>query len=143
MRLTNKSYDNDVLEIQKTRKVVRPDGGLGNYSQWDYNNDLWNYVKVGEDIEEELGIDSKIILQIIMTMKVWAIKDGRIRRFYVTDIVSYKKLLKGYITFGNTHNGWSTEEEVKFEDYGKTWALTKEELLWTNGKIKDNDYQIE
>lgn len=80
------------------------------------------------DIEEQLGIDLKIILKVIMTMKVWAIKNGRIRRFYVTDIVSYKKILKGYITFGDTHNGWSTEEEIKFEDYGKTWALTKEEL---------------
>lgn len=81
------------------------------------------------DIEEQLGIELKIILKVIMTMKVWAIKNGRIRRFYVTDIVSYKKILKGYITFGDTHNGWSTEEEIKFENYGKTWALTKEELL--------------
>lgn len=139
MRLTNKNYDNDVLEIQKTRKVVRPDGGLGNYSQWDYNNDLWNYVKVREDIEEELGIELLTLFK--------ALKDGIIaccdnpfggkRNVFVNltpDRLSveykWKCLRKG-------------KNKFYFKDYGKTWALTKEELLWTNEKIKNNDYQIE
>lgn len=68
-----------------------------------------------EDIEEELGID------LITLFK--ALKDG-----------IYKKgrnNLKGYILFDNcpmlsfVHK---TIETQLIEDYGKTWALTREEL---------------
>ena len=71
---------------------------------------MWNKLGQLEDIEDELGIDLIILFKMI--------RDG----FYIKtsdDILFFKnedkyEMLKKYKDFTN--------------DYGKTWALTKEEL---------------
>ena len=90
-----------------------------------------------EDIEEELGID------LILLFK--ALKDGL---FYKLDsekyiyrwnvgiipeariIVDYKNKHLMLISEPTIYSGddWSLREYLYFSDYGKTWALKKEEL---------------
>ena len=85
-----------------------------------------------EDIEEELGID---LITLFKALKdgIWTNqeqwygdeKQGKIRFFQV-------RLLLEENAIGCIHNSmWKGEEVIRtlyFKDYGKTWALTKEEL---------------
>ena len=85
-----------------------------------------------EDIEEELGID---LITLFKALKdgIWTNqeqwygdeKQGEIRFFQV-------RLLLEENAIGCIHNSmWKGEEVIRtlyFKDYGKTWALTKEEL---------------
>ena len=85
-----------------------------------------------EDIEEELGID---LITLFKALKdgIWTNqeqwygdeKQGKIRFFQV-------RLLLEENAIGCIHNSmWKGEEVIitlYFKDYGKTWALTKEEL---------------
>ena len=89
------------------------------------NVDL-NYVfeleqKLGqlEDIEEELGID--------LTTLFKALKDGA----YFKDFFGGEKYKPATRCIHNVLGGYAFVIEPKafyFKDYGKTWALTKEEL---------------
>jgi hypothetical protein len=86
-----------------------------------------------EDIEEELGID---LLTLFRALKngIWTNQEqlygdetqGEIRFFQV-------RLLLEENAIGCIHNSmWKGKEVVRtlyFKDYGKTWALTKKELL--------------
>ena len=56
-RITNENYQEDLFELQKTRKVKVDKHIEIGYSQANYNDDLWSKVKAIEDIEEEIGID--------------------------------------------------------------------------------------
>ena len=80
-----------------------------------------------EDIEEELGIDLTILFK--------ALKNGV---YYFNDqgqlIHEYVWWISNYLTVG-THDKISSSfmtvyenQILLFADYGKTWALTKEEL---------------
>ena len=85
-----------------------------------------------EDIEEELGID---LITLFKALKdgIWTNqeqwygdeKQGKIRFFQV-------RLLLEENAIGCIHNSmWKGKEVIRtlyFKDYGKTWALTKEEL---------------
>ena len=85
-----------------------------------------------EDIEEELGID---LITLFKALKdgIWTNqeqwygdeKQGKIRFFQV-------RLLLEENAIGCIYNSmWKGEEVIRtlyFKDYGKTWALTKEEL---------------
>ena len=85
-----------------------------------------------EDIEEELGID---VITLFKALKdgIWTNqeqwygdeKQGKIRFFQV-------RLLLEENAVGCIHNSmWKGKEVIRtlyFKDYGKTWALTKEEL---------------
>ena len=85
-----------------------------------------------EDIEEELGID---VITLFKALKdgIWTNqeqwygdeKQGKIRFFQV-------RLLLEENAIGCIYNSmWKGEEVIRtlyFKDYGKTWALTKEEL---------------
>lgn len=74
-----------------------------------------------EDIEEELGID------LITLFK--ALKQGYIetRGYKATDIVlAYNEYIKKWCFYEIDEGGYGNSWFLK--DYGKTWALTKEEL---------------
>lgn len=69
-----------------------------------------------EDIEEELGIELATLFK--------ALKQG----FYHKDDFGYIEFISGYMI--KMLNKDKYEELRKtLKDYGKTWALTKEELL--------------
>ena len=72
-----------------------------------------------EDIEEELGIDLVTLLKAVKNGIFCKQPDGYIDYYpfrigYWVDFMSHKK---GMLVCG-----------MNIEDYGKTWALTKEEL---------------
>lgn len=83
------------------------------------------YTKLGqlEDMEEELGIDLITYIKAIRQQKVWVLYNG--------------KLLQPDLVFWSSHTFnklclWFIKDDrhikVSYEDYGKTWALTREEL---------------
>ena len=98
----------------------------------DRENIVLTKLKHYEDIEEELGID---LITLFKALKdgIWTNqeqwygdeKQGKIRFFQV-------RLLLEENAIGCIHNSmWKGEEVIRtlyFKDYGKTWALTKEEL---------------
>ena len=73
-----------------------------------------------KDIEEELGID------LITLFKVFSGKDIFIKESYTGEIINRGSFYPN-VKYKEIHDGYSWH--LKFEDYGKTWALTKEELL--------------
>ena len=81
-----------------------------------------------EDIEEELGID---LITLFKALKngVWYYDDsGQLLHDYVW-------LVNNYLTSGASNKlsfsfrTFLRKKILLFKDYGKTWALTKEELL--------------
>lgn len=93
---------------------------------------IFNKLGKLEDIEEELGIDLIILFKALRN-GIWTNqeqwygdeKQGKIRFFQV-------RLLLEENAIGCIYNSmWKGEEVIRtlyFKDYGKTWALTKEEL---------------
>ena len=91
-----------------------------------------NKLGVLEDIEEEIGIDLFTLFKALRN-GIWTNqeqcygdeKQGKIRFFQV-------RLLLEENALGCIHNSmWKGKEVIRtlyFKDYGKTWALTKEEL---------------
>lgn len=80
-----------------------------------------------EDIEEELGIE------LITLFK--ALKNGVYYFAYQSQLThDYVSLIDNYVIFGPvdklyfTFKTWCENDPLLFKDYGKTWALTKEEL---------------
>lgn len=75
-----------------------------------------------EDIEEELGIELIALFKALKQQKVWTKYNNEID---LCDNCEYQ-LLESFIYFY-----WDNGKHLVFElkDYGKTWALTKEELL--------------
>ena len=73
-----------------------------------------------EDIEDELGIELTKLNEIRKAKKGYAFSGGDIMVYRITEI----DLIKGTVK-GICDGCWNTEE---IKDYGKTWALTKEEL---------------
>ena len=113
MRLTNTDYLTDVLHLKNHK------------TQWGYNNDLWQYAKEREDIEEELDIDLVTFFKIrkhcydrnpifIKERDEIIESDCRVELCYESVAV---------------HTGDYGAYTYSLKDYGKTWALTKEELL--------------
>lgn len=99
-------------------------------SKYVYDNYIWlteplNSIvgKLGqlEDIEEKLGIELNVLFKALKQQKVWTKYDNEID---VCDYCEYM-LLEDFIYFY-----WDNGKHLAFElkDYGKTWALTKEEL---------------
>ena len=109
---------------------------MNRFTSHTYEHDLFKdiYCKLEllENIEEELGIDlitlfKALIFGIWTNQEQWYgdEKQGKIRFFQV-------RLLLEENAIGCIHNSmWKGEEVIRtlyFKDYGKTWALTKEEL---------------
>ena len=98
----------------------------------DRENIVLTKLKHYEDIEEELGIDLITLFKALRN-GIWTNqeqcygdeKQGKIRFFQV-------RLLLEENAVGCIHNSmWKGKEVIRtlyFKDYGKTWALTKEEL---------------
>lgn len=75
-----------------------------------------------EEIEQELGIKIEILNQAFKNGFYGIDKDGSIKHFMVEHYVPH---LKSIHTRGvMTH----TERRFNIGDYGRTWALTREEL---------------
>ena len=79
-----------------------------------------------KDIEEELGIDLITLFKALTKEYIFIKQDNKIYENNVE--FSINKDEKGwYINLEVCHF-----DKLYFKDYGKTWALTKEELLWAN-----------
>ena len=61
-RLTKDNYTDDVFEKQK--ELIQVDKHTRvNYSQANYNDDLWKAVKEKEDLEEQLGCPLEVVFK--------------------------------------------------------------------------------
>ena len=77
-----------------------------------------------EDIEEELGIDLITFFKYLSAKEVFFINDfNKIQRAVVRSIIK-----NGLIVFEKAFSWGECDFTLYFNDYGKTWALTKEEL---------------
>ena len=106
-----------------------------NIAKWkqNYYNNIENKLKKLEDIEEEFGID------LITLFK--ALKDGIYVKTYGCGNSNFNKLIITKKKCPTLKLDYKTHTKLRFEqkfgqhfetyeleDYGKTWALTKEEL---------------
>lgn len=75
-----------------------------------------------EDIEDELGIYLTTLFKALKQQKMWTKYNNELDLCEETEY----RLLEDYIYFY-----WDNGKHLVFElkDYGKTWALTREELL--------------
>lgn len=98
-------------------------------------DDCLNKLGQLEDIEEKLGIDLTTLFKALFNNKFYALNpygfDTQVKIIECHGISFEKSEYKGYAIGGYfslpselfNHCSWS------IKDYGKTWALTKEELL--------------
>lgn len=81
-----------------------------------------------EDIEEEIGIEFITLFKALKNGVYYFASDGQLIHDHVSLVNNYigvgtpDKLSFSFLTY-------STRQILLFENYGKTWALTKEELL--------------
>jgi len=78
-----------------------------------------------EDIEEELGIDLKTFVELNKTSKIYDKEEEDFMHFNWIDLEN--KCLVCEDDFDEMSGGY-LHYYYYFKDYGKTWALTKEEL---------------
>lgn len=77
-----------------------------------------------EDIEEELGIDLVTFFKYLSAKEVFFINDfNEIQKAVVRSIDK-----KGLIVFEEAFSWGECDFALYFSEYGKTWALTREEL---------------
>lgn len=116
----------------------------------DRENIVLTKLKHFEDIEDEIGIDLITLFKALRNGFYYKNKDGNIYysayRFIIvgTSFVKTKPCyqvktttldscyygdVEPFLEVEQAHYwSWTTHEHVEFKDYGKTWALTKEEL---------------
>ena len=76
-----------------------------------------------KNIEEELGIDLITLFSILRTGGyIWVKNCKGINYWHIVSLRQRGLDKQWYLTYSNN-------VRVKLKDYGKTWALTKEELL--------------
>lgn len=80
-----------------------------------------NKLFVLENIEEELGIELITFFKLLKTTKVWAYSNNDKHEITLTGVDPYDKTV-------NLWNG-ICHIEYPLNEYGKSFALTKEELL--------------
>ena len=84
-----------------------------------------------EDIEEEIGVDLFVYLKMTLGTKVF-VKDKTYEQIFENGIMEQKQITYSY-SFDHKCfcvNIYGTKTPIYYiEDYGKKWALTKEELL--------------
>ena len=142
MRLTNRdgTYTELILDSYK---------GIECHGQRTMDNELTHKLGQLEDIEEEIGIDLKLFVSLFKTKKIYVKSGYCCEAGEVFDLDDYQTV--ELISFDSTSeevpdyakdfaNNWhlcfyvvvseyeSTLYMVNIKDYGKTWALTKEEL---------------
>lgn len=116
MRLTDK---NGARKIAIHRMYPTKKETAEKYQENQRECEMYNKLADLEDIEEELGIDlitlvkaSKSKVFVKFTNSFHDLKDFNLD-------IENKRFIQKYINW---------DFELKFKDYGKTWALTKEEL---------------
>ena len=123
MRLTEKNETGFVKDI-----IYFPSDELENKSEIEISKLLLTKLGQLEDIEEELGIDLLTLFKALSGSYAVKEDDGSIvvewscPRFYAPAV------------FGHGFNSWISirprdeEKQLYLKDYGKTWALTREEI---------------
>ena len=142
MRLTEKRKE-IYSEFDKTSNEIKTYEGLEYYFLKDEKKGL-ALQKIGqlEDIEEELGVDIYLYLRMTTGTTVFTKHED------LKDIKGYKQLKNGILeqmfevySYNVRHKCFcfkvlgATRPIYYLKDYGKTWALTREELEW---KEQDN-----
>ena len=135
-RLTDKKIVDYLVDKLNKKEEERKSMDRCDNAERDYldykakNQDEYRYAKLGqlEDIEDELGID------LVTLLKVW---NAVLQKEYLW--TKYNNILDDTndIEIGDDDNGlffiyfyWDNGKHLTFclNEYGKTWALTKEEL---------------
>lgn len=125
-RLTKDNYVDDCFRLQNEINQL-PEYKSNHYTQSQYDVDLWHKVKSIEDIEEELGIDLIILFKALQNGVYYFTNGAQLMKNYVYLVDNYMsigtrdRLSYSFIT---SHEG----KTLLFKDYGKIWALTREEL---------------
>lgn len=109
MRLTEKK-ENGFYELKKGQEIYGEENGIR----------LVQIVGEYEDIEEELGIDLITLHKLFHTRKIYSYGHTSIMENSISDINIYNKMIT--IWNGTCHSIYPLSE------YGKSFALTKEEL---------------
>ena len=128
--------------MRLTKKFELAKNGYYYYSTQknEYTSPLVDKLGQLEDIEDELGIDLITLFKALKQETLFIKTDFDIREtikngegwgmkhlsFEDNEMVIFAQIL-----YPNniTHKEWVTPLRLKLCDYGKTWALTKEELL--------------
>ena len=95
---------------------------------------MYRKLKSLEDIEEELGCPLEVVFKVFK-----ALKDGQVIVKHIVGLKNPKTFLEAHkiaeLLFDGKNyglwiydNGYGDQFRVYTKDYGKTWALTKEEL---------------
>ncbi len=79
-----------------------------------------------EKLQEEIGMDLLLALKCLLADKIYFISARTNRVEYKSPTARSLKYKSMIFAFDNTN--------VEFKDYGKTWALTKEELKKDNSE---------
>lgn len=90
-----------------------------------YLNKLEQELLEYKNIEEELGIDLIIFFKYLSADEVFFINDFK----KVEEVIVRSIDKKGIVVFEKGYGWGECDFHLYFKDYGKTWALTKEELL--------------
>lgn len=78
-----------------------------------------------EDIEDELGIDLITFVKLTKAKEIYDIEEDDTTTFTYIDYENHLIVcIDDFNEMSERYNEWS----YRFKDYGKTWALTKEEL---------------
>lgn len=123
MRLTEKTK-NGFYELKKGQEIYGEENGIR----------LVQIIGQLEDFEEELGID---LLTLFKALKngIYVKQGNRIKRTHWCISLNANGMYgerETHYWFAYRVNGFDfpdTYEKLKLSDYGKTWALTGEELL--------------
>lgn len=110
MRLTKKK-ENGFYELEKGQEIYGEENGIR----------LVQIVGEYEDIEKELGIGLITLIKAISN-GVWVKTKNDISK-HLTVALKKRHHTKEYLLFYRPYS------HIYLKDYGKTWALTKEELL--------------
>jgi hypothetical protein len=113
-------------------RLTKKNNGNTPYNQKEYPylasadiNDITNKLGKLEDIEEELGIPLEVLFKALKKGKVWACENSlwgysyhNVVRFNLNEVILQSKVCS------YSDCDW----DIDLKDYGKTWALTSEEL---------------
>ena len=118
MRLTEKIFVNNKFSHYGTKALEQPENyDRNSLIKLDNTAEIVDKLGQLEDIEEELGIDLITLFKALKNGVWFKDKNSEVRySFNITNYVGEKRIQIGDETFR------------RFQDYGKTWALTKEEL---------------
>lgn len=133
-RLTKNNYVDDSFRLQNELNQL-PEYKSNHYTQSQYNVDLWNKVKEIEDIEKELGIDLITLFKAINQKYIFVKEHNTEEKEIVAEYVKPNFI---NCTFDFIESRKEIGRGRPFSMYGKTWALTKENLEDYDESKKEN-----